>query len=182
MNWDQLPGPIWQVVPASGNVMEPQTGPTRNKNSIGTKCMYSDFRLSFEFRCPNMRAVFTICNGMPNVLKGPQNWGNSGVKILAPKGYEIQIMDSYEATSTFVPAGTRDPNGTTDLGTCRGQKGGVKVGDVCGAIYHTWGPASNTVLPAINDPAKPLEYVPDGLWNTGLLSSWLRVTRKRELR
>lgn len=169
-NWTEPEPEVWQVRPASNDPLNPQPPPPplpnkRNKNSLGTICNYSDFKLTVEFRCPDMRATFQTCG---NRLLSPQNWGNSGVKLLDKDGYEVQIMDSAGFT---LPAGTDAGTVITGLAVpgnpgfnfcAEGQNGVLKLGDICGAIYHTIGPASNPVKAAANDPG----YVPSGEWNT----------------
>ena len=93
MNWDQIPGPVWKALPVSGNPIEPATS-SRNKNSIGTKCFYSDFHLTFDFRCPDMRAIFTVCS---NNLKSPQN----RKRTAAPSG--ISVHQRHPAMVEFSP-------------------------------------------------------------------------------
>ena len=161
-----LSGPIWEMVPASRNPVVPEPrGGNRNGHSIVTHCKYSDFLLKFEFRCPNMRKKFTDASG----LEGPENWGNSGVKILdANDGYEVQIVDSLGfsvGTDSTADATHPKPNG----GDWR-----LTNGDLCGAIYHTRGPedlkrapGNNPVLnPAENSEEEGRSYRPDGDWNT----------------
>jgi hypothetical protein len=161
-NWIEVSGGIWQVRPTSNDPTDPSPSPNRNKNSLGTKCNYSDFKLAFQFRCPDMRALFRTCG---NRLLSPQNWGNSGVKILDKAGYEVQIMDSAGFT---LPAGTDAATVITGVAVpgfnfcAANQLGVLKLGDICGAIYHTLGPTSNPVKAAANDPG----YVPKGDWNT----------------
>ncbi len=99
-----------------------------------------------------MRSIFTSCT---NKLLSAQNWGNSGVKILGAKGYEVQIMDSYGM------AAAADPSVVL---MCAGQTAALTTGDVCGAIYHTRGPILYPELkPSANSPGA--SYQPDGEWN-----------------
>jgi hypothetical protein len=138
--------------------------------------MYSDFHLSFYFRCPNLRNLFQTCgNTVHDKVNSPQNWGNSGVKILDPSGYEVQIMDSAGFT---LPTGTNPLTVITGVAVpgdppfyfCAGNLGSkLMLGDICGAIYHTAVPVDNPVLAAVNkppaNPSDPPTYKPGGQWN-----------------
>lgn len=154
-NWREVPGgTIWEVKPTATTLLSPPTGgPTRNSNTIKTKCLYSDFNLQFDFRCPNMRSVWTDCN---SAVKGPENWGNSGVKIFDLNGYEVQILDSHGATDTG--------GDVTNLNSCHmGGSNPVNTFEICGALYKYRAPDSNPVQAASN--AAGGDFVPNGAWN-----------------
>ena len=162
-NWrPKTGGAIWEVVPtaltdgdSTTTLTNPPGPPNRNLNTIGTKCKYTDFNLKLSFRCPNMRGVWRNCN---SPLLGPENWGNSGVKIFSLDGYEVQILDSFGATDTG--------GGVTDLGGCDAAGSNpVNTFEICGALYKYRAPDSNPVVAAVNAGGAE-EYVPAGGWNT----------------
>lgn len=61
-NWTVKNG-VWQILPAPN-------GPNGSqKYSLATWCLFGDFNLKLEFRCPDMR-TWTNCN---SALTGPRN-------------------------------------------------------------------------------------------------------------
>lgn len=175
INWKIKDG-IWEVKPAASNdkpdgdtswIQNPATGEARNLNTIGTKAKFSDFTMTFDFRCPYMRDVWNSCDG--NALKSPQNWGNSGIKILDLNGYELQILDSHGAELKGKDVG----NGyfETSLGSCETGSGTPKANvvynkQVCGAIYHFMAPSDIGSFPAVakNDNKKNRAPAPKSVW------------------
>lgn len=154
-NWREVPGgTIWEVKPTATTLLSPPgSGQPRNTNTIKTKCLYSDFNLQFYFRCPNMRDEWDDCD---SAVQGPENWGNSGVKIFDLNGYEVQILDSHNATNKG--------GGITDLNGCDlGGSNPVNTFELCGALYKYRAPDSNPVQAASN--AAGGDFVPNGAWN-----------------
>jgi len=138
----------------------------RNQNTIKTYCEeFADFNLKFSFVSPNAKATFTLCtNANPTVakVKGPQNWGNSGVKIFnlsATGGLEVQIHDSQSITAA-IPS-IDDVATNTGLNGCTlAQPGHLPFGQMCGSIYMKKVARRNTVNATAGWP------VPTGSWNT----------------
>lgn len=161
-NWLVTSSGAWRVKPTSAIVEEPPTT-NRNQNTIATKRHFTDFVLSFQFRCPDARNVFTVCDD-ENVriakTRGPQNWGNSGVKIFnksASKGLEVQILDSRFDTppnwSSDVTLNTGH-NGCSD--DCNGH---LPFGQICGSIYMKKVAKQDALYEALGWP------YPIGCWN-----------------
>lgn len=108
-----------------------------------------------------MRSVWTDCN---SAVKGPRNWGNSGVKIFnfsAANGAEIAISDfvwppgtAYNPADGLVPASVQ---------VCTSGTQRLPYKQICGAIYDKTAPQSlpqiNPGTSAANDPT------PNGTWN-----------------
>ena len=149
-------------------VIHPATT-NRNHNDLCTAfCRFSDFNLKFDYRCPNMRGVWEDCN---SPLKGPRNWGNSGVKIFylgSTAGAEIAISDfdwkdtdgafvNSAATNTPIPEPVQAGCGT-------GSSNLLTYGQICGAIYDKITPQAKPIIfpgsSAANDPR------PNGTWNS----------------
>ncbi|QDV50060.1 hypothetical protein Enr17x_20960 [Gimesia fumaroli] len=100
-----------------------------------------------------MRSKWKDCS---NALLGPENWGNSGVKIFSLNGYEVQILDSHGATDMG--------GGITDLNNCHmGGTKPVNTYEICGALYKYRAPDSNPVQAASNEDGE--YFVPGGAWN-----------------
>ncbi len=107
--WDDL-------TPADIAKTDNPSATVRNKNTIQTYCEFADFNLKLDFLCPDAKAIFTSCTSK---VKGPQNWGNSGVKIFnlsAGSGLEVQIHDSQPIT-VAIP-GIDDVTVNTGLNGC----------------------------------------------------------------
>lgn len=178
-NWF-VHGDVWRVRPTrcgtdfspedqctSAVISIPAASPNRNLNTLESICEFSDFALKLDFRCPNTRGNppnWTKCN---SPITGPENWGNSGVKIFldtaptgTPRSIEIQILDSWGIA--WPP--NRPTNGKTNLGGCpAGSTNPVIFGEICGALYKLKTPDSNPVKQAtgwIN---------PGGEWNSMLI-------------
>lgn len=140
----------------------------RNQNDIYTKtCLYADFNLKLSYRCPDMRTVWRVCTSK---VKGPKNWGNSGVKIFgrtASPGIavlEIAISDfKWDATVPFVADAGVDVAVPSDVGFCSSGEM-LTYGELCGAIYKKRSPQAKPLIKlgssAMNDPK------PNGDWNT----------------
>lgn len=161
-NWIDVGGGVWRV-----RIQEPPPATkNRHKYDLMTYCCFSDFNLKFDFKCPDVRAVWnknddgtagTPCN---DPLKGIRNWGNSGIYIF--NSYEVQIHDSYKGPDalpdTAVPAA-----GTITLEVDPAIAGGpsceLPVVELCGAVYKFRRPSVNVVKKAVGNP-------PTGDWNS----------------
>ena len=162
-NWNIDSSGIWQVKPTSACVEPPITN--RNQNTIVTKRNFTDFVLAFQFRCPNAREVFTVRNNA-NVriakTRGPQNWGNSGVKIFnnsASNGIEVQILDSKfnHIPPCWSPS---DINLNTGHNGCSTDNNGyLPFGQICGSIYMKAAASCDPLYEAQGWPS------PTGQWN-----------------
>lgn len=117
-----------------------------------------------------MRGVWEDCN---SPLKGPRNWGNSGVKIFhsgSTAGAEIAISDFvWPDNVTFVNSeDPRDPiPASVQAGCTTPPKDGgnaLTYGQICGAIYDKISPQAKPIISpgssATNDPR------PNGTWNS----------------
>lgn len=177
-NWYQL-GKSWRVKPTVlGNAVEAWADLTseqlemlanppltkRAQNTIATKAKFVDFHMSFQFRCPDARDIFTTAHDDDErvaKVKGACNWGNSGVKIFSPHpgtGFEIQILDSHLADSSVLPASNvKASSGLNDCSSaCSGY---VPVGQLCGAVYMKHAPLLDATKVAKGWP------VPTGSWS-----------------
>jgi len=150
----------------------------RHYYDILTKCeCYTDFHLEVQFRCPDMREVWSHqkaggshekgINGPPcgAPLFGTANWGNSGIYLL--NTYEIQIHDSYMETPQFPLGASTKLN---DYGCELLSK------TLCGAVYNQAAPFFDLnnledvtrvfnikFKESQNSPGE--QFVPSGEWN-----------------
>ena len=171
-NWFVHEGPIWRVRPtACGTDQSAETactnakiknpppggGTPRNQNTLFSKCKFSDFALELKFRCPNARSTTDPdWDDCTSPVKGPQNWGNSGIKIFRrsgdPRPIEVQILDSVGIDWPGNEA-ARKVVDKTDLGGCDpGDSRAVTFGEICGALYKLRTPDSNPVNQAAGWP------------------------------
>ncbi len=181
-NWCVQPDGSWLVFPTAcslagencstaswSTVINPPTTPNRNLNDIFTAfCRFSDFNLKFDYRCPNMRDTWKDCS---SALKGPRNWGNSGVKIFhtgSTTGAEVVISDfdwpdtggafvNNANITTLIPAPVQATCGSN-------SSNALPYGQICGAIYGKITPQAKPIIfpgsSANNDPR------PNGTWNS----------------
>lgn len=177
-NWYQV-GKVWRVKPTvlgtaaeSWHELNPDclhklaTPPLtkRSQNTIATKAKFVDFHMSFQFRCPDARDIFTVSHDDDErvaKVRGACNWGNSGVKIFSPHpgtGFEIQILDSQLDDKSVLPSS--NVNANSGLNDCSSACSGyVPVGQLCGAVYMKHAPLLDATKASKGWP------VPTGPWS-----------------
>tara|TARA_E500000305_G_C4007827_1_gene230973 strand:- start:909 stop:1730 length:822 start_codon:yes stop_codon:yes gene_type:complete len=107
-------------------------------------------------------------------IKGPRNWGNSGVKIFylgSTPGAEVVISDfvwnDNEEFFSDQPIGEAIPEAVQ--ANCTTGDGTLVYGQICGAIYNKISPQKKPIInPGVGRPNSPdvnQQCWPDGAWN-----------------
>lgn len=111
-----------------------------------------------------MRGEWTDCN---SAIKGPRNWGNSGVKIFnfsAAGGAKIAISDFVWPSGVPYTPGDGTGPVPSSVQICASGSQLLPYNRICGAIYGKTAPQSlppiSSGSSAANDPK------PNGNWNT----------------